>query len=58
MDVCLSCGEPLELIDLSGERAGSQVEGAALPGAPHPEPPHARLVCKVCHWPPPQPEQP
>jgi hypothetical protein len=28
MEACLSCGEPLELVDLSAERASAQAEQA------------------------------
>lgn len=50
MDVCPSCGEPLELVEDVGLRPAAD-ESEVIPGGELPLRPAARMICSVCSWP-------
>jgi hypothetical protein len=51
MNVCPSCGEPLELIEAAGLRDDPAEDGVAPAGAEHPGVPKPKMLCSVCSWP-------
>jgi hypothetical protein len=50
MDVCPSCGEPLELVEAAGLRA-PDADGDPPSISEHPGTPTPKMLCSVCSWP-------